>query len=93
MSVKSEVLNLLREKEWVSVEDFELLFPPKTEGHISWGQRLRELRTDGYIIIKRRKENCKHTFEYHLVSYTPPSEPLRLFEDRAGQMAFIGGER
>lgn len=68
MSVKDEVLFLLRDKDWVSVEDFEKLFPPKTEGHLSWGQRLRELRTDGYRIIKRKKEDCKHTFEYHLVT-------------------------
>lgn len=66
MSVKDEVLFLLRDRDWVSVEDFEKLFPPKTEGHISWGQRLRQLRSEGYRIIKRRKTDCKHTFEYHL---------------------------
>jgi hypothetical protein len=64
MSVKDEVLYLLRDRDWVSCEDFELLFPPKTEGHLSWGQRLRQLRTEGYKIIKRRKYG--HTFEYHL---------------------------
>ena len=73
MSVKDEVLYLLRDRVWVSAEDFEKIFPPKAEGHLSWGQRLRQLRSEGYKIIKRRKENCKHTFEYHLVSEEPLS--------------------
>jgi hypothetical protein len=65
MSVEIKVLALLNNKEWVSAEDFELVFPPKTEGHLSWPQRLRGLRKLGYRIIKRRK--YVHTFEYHLI--------------------------
>ena len=78
MSVKDEVLFLLRDRDWVYVEDLERLFPPKTEGHLSWGQRLRQLRTEGHRIIKRKKENFKHTWEYRLVgpaeSHTPHEE-------------------
>ncbi len=72
MSVKSDVLDLLKNKAWCSPEDFEKLFPVKTEGHLSYLQRLRELRSDGYKIIKRIKENCKHTFEYSLIEPEPP---------------------
>lgn len=72
MSVKNEVLFLLRNKDWVDVSDFERLFPPGTQGHMSYGQRLRELRSEGHIIIKRLKLNSMHTFEYHLVTEEPP---------------------
>jgi len=65
-SVKSKVLDLLKSKEWVYCDDFEKIFPPKTEGHLSWAQRLRELRSEGFIITKRPKINCKHTWEYSL---------------------------
>jgi hypothetical protein len=75
ISVKDEVLALLRSKEWVSVDDFERIFPPKTEGHLSWGQRKRELHKE-YTILKRRKENCKNTWEYHLVENEPPRTEL-----------------
>jgi hypothetical protein len=76
MSVKDEVLFLLRDRDWVYVKDFETLFPAGVEGHQSWPQRLRELRKEGYRIIKRRKANCKHTFEYKLEteSRTPHEE-------------------
>ena len=74
MSVKDEVLFLLRDRDWVSVEDFEKIFPPKAEGHLSWGQRLRQLRSEGYKIIKRKKTDCKHTYEYKLVT-EPRTEP------------------
>lgn len=72
MSVENQVLELLRSKEWVYVDDFEILFPPKTEGHQSFMQRLRGLRKLGYVIDKRKKENCPHTFEYRLVNFRLP---------------------
>ena len=65
-TVKDKVLALLKSKEWVSIEDFEKLFPPKTEGHMSWGQRKRDLHKI-YKIIKRKKFGCPHTWEYHLI--------------------------
>lgn len=86
MSVKSEVLDLLQRKAWVSVSDFESIFPPGTEGHLSWGQRMRELRAEGMRIDKRLKVGSKHTFEYSLIK----PEERKVFEERNGQMAFIG---
>ena len=83
MSVKSQVLELLKSKVWVSCDDFERLFPPKTEGHLSWAQRMRELRTEGFVIHKRPKENCKHTWEYSLIQGQP------LFVLPTGQMRFV----
>ena len=82
MSVKSQVLDLLKSKEWVSVEDFERIFPSKTEGHLSWGQRMRSLREDGLVITKRKKANCPHTFEYKLLN-NPPQ-----FTVERGQLEF-----
>jgi len=73
MSVKHRVLTLLRSKAWISVEDFEKEFPPKTEGHMSWGQRKRELTSEGYNIIKRRKAGCPNTWEYSLITEPEPS--------------------
>lgn len=64
-NVTDKVLDLFRSKEWICVEDFECLFPPKTEGHMSWGQRKRDLHKK-YTIIKRKKANCPHTWEYSL---------------------------
>lgn len=56
MSVENQVLELLRSKEWVYVDDFEKLFPKGIEGHQSFMQRLRGLRELGYIIDKRKKK-------------------------------------
>ena len=72
MSVKDDVLFLLRSKEWVYAGDCERLFPPGTEGHLSWPQRMRQLRAEGHRIIKRKKAGTKHTFEYKLLSGEPP---------------------
>jgi hypothetical protein len=84
MSVKSQVLELLKSKEWVNASDFERVFPPRTEGHLSWGQRMRELRAEGFVISKRLKAETKHTFEYKLLH-----EPPQFIEVERGQMAFI----
>lgn len=86
MPVKTRVLELLQSKDWVSCEDFERLFPPKTEGHLSWGQRMRELRAEGCRIDKRLKIGCSHTWEYSLITEKPAS----IFTEKSGQMAFIG---
>jgi hypothetical protein len=61
----------------------ELLFPPGTEGHLSWSQRLRSLREDGYTIEKRLKDGSKHTFEYHLQKQQPT------YKEVNKQLAFI----
>jgi len=66
MSVQNKVLVKLKSQYWVSAPEFEALFPPGEEGHYSWSQRLRGLREQGYIIICRKRVNCKHTFEWHL---------------------------
>ena len=68
LSVSDIVLDLFKRKKWVCVEDFEQLFPPKTEGHMSWGQRKRDLHKK-YTIIKRKKANCPHTWEYCLTDF------------------------
>jgi len=80
MNVKAKVLEILRSKEWVSVEDFEREFPPRTEGHMSWGQRKRELHKE-FVIEKRKKAGCTHTWEYHLIeSKSPP--PLKMEKEQ-----------
>jgi len=84
MSVKSQILSLLICKEWVDVSHFEILFPPGTEGHQSWPQRLRELREDGYQIDKRLKAGSQHTYEYRLHRAEKPP----LTTEATGQMCF-----
>lgn len=83
MSVKDQVLSLLQCKEWVSCAEMELLFPPGTEGHLSWSQRLRSLREDGLTIEKRLKAGSKHTWEYHLV------KPQPQYQIQNGQLSFV----
>ena len=89
-SVKDQVFSLMQQKEWVSVEDFEQIFPAKTEGHQSWPQRMRDLRIEGYRIIKRKKANCLHTWEYHLIMPQPIPSPEPVFLERKKQYAWIG---
>ena len=88
MTVKDQVFNLMKNKEWVSVEDFERIFPVKTEGHQSYGQRMRSLREEGYTIIKRKKANCPHTWEFHLVlPESPVPDPVYFIKKQ--QLVFI----
>jgi len=56
---KDRVLMLLATKDWVSTWD--LVQAGGTEGP----RRLRELRNEGYVIEKRRKEDSAQ-WEYHL---------------------------
>ena len=56
---KDRVLMLLASNEWVSTWD--LVQAGGTEGL----RRLRELRNEGYVIEKRRKEDSAQ-WEYHL---------------------------
>ena len=90
MSVKSQVLELMQHKEWVSIEDMEILFPKKVEGHQSWSQRMRSLREKGYKVIKRKKADCPHTWEYHLIMPQPIPSPEPVFLERRKQLVFIG---
>lgn len=67
MSVRDIVLDLLQSKQWINAQDFEEALPPGTEGHLSWPQRLRGLRQEGFKVIKRKKEGTKHTWEYSIL--------------------------
>ena len=75
MSVESQVLNLLKSKEWISNSEIEDTFPKGTKGHYSWPQRLRGLRDKGYIIKRRIKSGTKNLSEWHLEEPKLPDTP------------------
>jgi hypothetical protein len=69
MTTKSLVLQKLLSKEWVTNWELATIFPQGSKGFLSWGQRLRQIRSEmlkiGGNVVTRHKSGG--TYEYHLI--------------------------
>ena len=101
MTVQEKVLAMLKAKVWTTSGEFEDAFPKGTPGHMSWDQRLRDIRKEmvakGGDVLSRIHSG--KTWEYRLIEpdatpllpepVTPLPDPV--YFERAGQYSFIGG--
>lgn len=74
MSVKTKVLAKLQSQEWTTSGEFEDMFPKGKPGHLSWDQRLRDIRKEmvakkGDVASRKKSGN---TWEYKLINPEPP---------------------